>query len=82
MHVSENDVCIFFDMCDDNTDSRVREGIKPHNLIVKLVAVYVGTGLVMMEILYFGVWCRPFSNYWAVPTPNGWSKSYSLEITC
>lgn len=23
-----------------------------------------------MEILYFGVWCRPFSNYWALPTPN------------
>lgn len=23
-----------------------------------------------MEILYLGVWCRPFSNYWAVPTPN------------
>ncbi|KAG4031317.1 hypothetical protein MFRU_009g01040 [Monilinia fructicola] len=49
---------------------KMMEGIKPHNLIVKLVAVYVGTGLVMMEILYFGVWCRPFSNYWAVPTPN------------
>jgi rhodopsin domain-containing protein len=25
---------------------------------------------VIMEILYFGVWCRPFHNYWAVPTPN------------
>lgn len=23
-----------------------------------------------MEILYFGVWCRPFDNYWALPTPN------------
>jgi hypothetical protein len=23
-----------------------------------------------MEILYLGVWCRPFSNYWALPTPN------------
>jgi len=23
-----------------------------------------------MEILYFGVWCRPFHNYWALPTPN------------
>ena len=20
-----------------------------------------------MEILYFGVWCRPFNQYWAVP---------------
>ncbi|KAI9665640.1 MAG: hypothetical protein M1821_003573 [Bathelium mastoideum] len=23
-----------------------------------------------MEVFYFGVWCRPFSWYWAVPTPN------------
>ncbi|KAL9089073.1 MAG: hypothetical protein Q9165_005886 [Trypethelium subeluteriae] len=23
-----------------------------------------------MEIFYFAVWCRPFHNYWAVPTPN------------
>ena len=23
-----------------------------------------------MEILYLGVWCRPFHNYWALPTPN------------
>jgi hypothetical protein len=23
-----------------------------------------------MEILYFAVWCRPFYNYWALPTPN------------
>ncbi|KAI9745526.1 MAG: hypothetical protein M1818_001060 [Claussenomyces sp. TS43310] len=23
-----------------------------------------------MEILYFGVWCRPFHEYWAVPTDN------------
>ncbi|KAF7906682.1 hypothetical protein EAF00_000961 [Botryotinia globosa] len=49
---------------------QMMQGIKPHNLIVKLVAIYVGTGLVVMEVLYFGVWCRPFSNYWAVPTPN------------
>jgi hypothetical protein len=25
---------------------------------------------IVMEILYFGVWCRPFYNYWALPTPN------------
>jgi hypothetical protein len=23
-----------------------------------------------MEILYLGVWCRPFNQYWAVPTNN------------
>jgi hypothetical protein len=24
-----------------------------------------------MEILYFGVWCRPFYDYWEVPVANG-----------
>ncbi|KAI0813556.1 hypothetical protein GGR55DRAFT_537468 [Xylaria sp. FL0064] len=36
-------------------------------LFVKLVAGYVVFGFILMEILYFGVWCRPFSQYWAVP---------------
>ncbi|TEY86378.1 hypothetical protein BOTCAL_0009g00050 [Botryotinia calthae] len=49
---------------------QMMQGIKPHSFIVKLVATYVGASLLIMEILYFGVWCRPFSNYWAVPTPN------------
>ncbi|KAG6031269.1 hypothetical protein E4U41_007642 [Claviceps citrina] len=39
------------------------------NLVVKLVACYVALGFVLMEILYLGVWCRPFDQYWAVP-PN------------
>ncbi|KAK6063209.1 ubid family decarboxylase [Seiridium cupressi] len=39
------------------------------NLAVKVVAVYVAFGFVLMEILYMGVWCRPFTEYWAVP-PN------------
>ncbi|KID96544.1 UbiD family decarboxylase, partial [Metarhizium majus ARSEF 297] len=37
------------------------------NLVVKIVACYVAFGFVLMEILYLGVWCRPFSQYWAVP---------------
>jgi hypothetical protein len=40
------------------------------NLAVKLVAAYVVLGFVAMEILYFGVWCRPFEQYWAVPPDN------------
>ena len=40
------------------------------NFFVKILAAYVGGTFVIMEILYFGVWCRPFHNYWAVPTPN------------
>ncbi|KAJ9663617.1 hypothetical protein H2201_005578 [Coniosporium apollinis] len=40
------------------------------NLTIKVLAGYVAFAFVLMEILYLGVWCRPFSNYWAVPTPN------------
>lgn len=37
------------------------------NFAVKAVAVYVAVGFVVMEVLYFAVWCRPFSGYWEVP---------------
>ncbi|KAM0300562.1 hypothetical protein HYE67_010234 [Fusarium culmorum] len=40
------------------------------NLAVKFVAAYVTAGFVVMEILYLGVWCRPFNQYWAVPPKN------------
>ncbi|KAH8673518.1 hypothetical protein BX600DRAFT_206826 [Xylariales sp. PMI_506] len=40
------------------------------NIVVKAVAVYVACGFVIMEILFFGVWCRPFWHYWEVPTDN------------
>ncbi|CAM1501310.1 Fc.00g104720.m01.CDS01 [Cosmosporella sp. VM-42] len=40
------------------------------NLAVKIVAGYVVLGFVLMEVLYLGVWCRPFNQYWAVPPKN------------
>ncbi|KAK0383392.1 hypothetical protein NLU13_9304 [Sarocladium strictum] len=40
------------------------------NVAVKFVAGYVVVSFVVMEILYLGVWCRPFSQYWAVPPDN------------
>jgi hypothetical protein len=44
------------------------------NLAVKFVAAYTAAGFVIMEILYLGVWCRPFSQYWAVPPENSMSS--------
>jgi hypothetical protein len=41
------------------------------NIAVKVVAGYVAVSFVIMEILYLGVWCRPFHQYWAVPPENG-----------
>jgi hypothetical protein len=37
------------------------------NFLVKLVAVYVVVGFVVMQILWFAAWCRPFNHYWQVP---------------
>ncbi|KAF2712974.1 hypothetical protein K504DRAFT_423216 [Pleomassaria siparia CBS 279.74] len=37
-----------------------------HNLMVKVVAWYVGISYVVMVALWF-VWCRPFHLYWHVP---------------
>lgn len=50
--------------------SKLTLGLK-QNIAVKIVAGYVGVSFVVMEILYFGVWCRPFSHYWRVPVDNG-----------
>ncbi|KAF2110833.1 hypothetical protein BDV96DRAFT_650450 [Lophiotrema nucula] len=40
------------------------------NIAIKMLAAYVALGFVVMEILYFAAWCRPFSEYWAVPTKS------------
>ncbi|KAJ4295029.1 hypothetical protein N0V90_007037 [Kalmusia sp. IMI 367209] len=42
----------------------------PQHKIVLCVSGYTALGFVVMEILYFGVWCRPFNQYWAVPPSN------------
>ncbi|KAF2097798.1 hypothetical protein NA57DRAFT_13344, partial [Rhizodiscina lignyota] len=47
-----------------------------HNLFVKLVIVYVVLGLVAIEIPYFFILCRPFSQYWAMPVRNPQCASY------
>jgi hypothetical protein len=48
------------------------------NTAVKIVAAYVVLGFVVMEILYLGVWCRPFGQYWAVPPENSTCRTELL----
>lgn len=43
--------------------------VLPQHKLVIATSVYVGLTFVTMEVLYLGVWCRPFNQYWAVP-PN------------
>ncbi|KAJ4355557.1 uncharacterized protein N0V89_003575 [Didymosphaeria variabile] len=42
----------------------------PQHKAVLVVSAYTALGFVVMEILYLGVWCRPFNQYWAVPPSN------------
>lgn len=44
--------------------------LRKENIAIKVLCGYVAFGFIFMEIFYLGVWCRPFHNYWAVPTPN------------
>ncbi|KAH7183190.1 uncharacterized protein B0J16DRAFT_373705 [Fusarium flagelliforme] len=46
--------------------SRLTLSLK-QNFLVKLVAGYVVVGFVVMQILWFAAWCRPFDHYWQVP---------------
>ncbi|KAF3040472.1 hypothetical protein E8E12_004702 [Didymella heteroderae] len=47
-----------------------RTALNNENVAIKVLAVYVGLGYVVMQILYFAVWCRPFHEYYAVPTDS------------
>jgi hypothetical protein len=49
--------------------SKLTFGLKQH-FAVKAVGCYVVVSFVVMEVLYLGVWCRPFQEYWAVPPEN------------
>ncbi|KAI4157472.1 MAG: hypothetical protein L6R39_000657 [Caloplaca ligustica] len=44
-------------------------GLK-QNKLVKFVGAYCVFGYVLTQILYLGVWCRPFQQYWQVPVDN------------
>lgn len=44
--------------------------LRKENLAIKALCGYVAFGFIFMEIFYFGVWCRPFYEYWQVPTSS------------
>lgn len=38
--------------------------LRRESIAIKAIAAYTAISFVVMEILYLGVWCRPFHNYW------------------
>ena len=47
-----------------------RTALRNENIAIKILAVYTALGFVVIEVLYFSAWCRPFSEYYAVPTSS------------
>ncbi|QRD85796.1 hypothetical protein F9C07_4817 [Aspergillus flavus] len=49
---------------------RLTANIRFLHLYVKAIAVYVAVGFVVIMVTYFGVYCRPFEQYWQLPVEN------------
>lgn len=46
------------------------------NLYIKILSVYVALGFVVIMLCYYAVYCRPFSQYWAMPVKNMQCATY------
>ncbi|KAJ8117810.1 hypothetical protein OPT61_g1087 [Boeremia exigua] len=47
-----------------------RTALRSEHIAIRILIAYVALGYVVMQVLYFAVWCRPFSAYYAVPTSS------------
>lgn len=47
-----------------------RTALRTENIAIKLLSAYVAIGFFVTEILYFTAWCRPFSEYYTIPTES------------
>lgn len=54
---------------------RMTQGLR-ENLFNKIVSGYVLLGYIIIQITFFGVWCRPFNQYWALPPSNPQCANY------
>ncbi|PLN82649.1 hypothetical protein BDW42DRAFT_77724 [Aspergillus taichungensis] len=54
---------------------RLTKNLRLH-LFVKCIAVYVVVGFVVIMVTYYGVYCRPFSQYWAMPVHDMQCATY------
>ncbi|KAL5333570.1 hypothetical protein BJX70DRAFT_57430 [Aspergillus crustosus] len=54
---------------------RLTKNLRLH-LYVKIVAVYVAVGFVVIMVTYYAVYCRPFSQYWAMPVQDMQCATY------
>lgn len=46
------------------------------NLYIKILSIYVALGFVVIMVCYYAVYCRPFSQYWAMPVQDMQCATY------
>jgi hypothetical protein len=54
---------------------RITQNLKS-NFYIKILSIYVAIGFVVIMITYYAVYCRPFSQYWAMPVENMQCATY------
>ncbi|CAG8330779.1 unnamed protein product [Penicillium nalgiovense] len=54
---------------------RITQNLKS-NFYIKVLSIYVATGFVVIMVTYYAVYCRPFSQYWAMPVENMQCATY------
>ncbi|OQE79117.1 hypothetical protein PENNAL_c0053G00357 [Penicillium nalgiovense] len=54
---------------------RITQNLKS-NFYIKVLSIYVAIGFVVIMVTYYAVYCRPFSQYWAMPVENMQCATY------
>ncbi|KAJ5960201.1 uncharacterized protein N7479_007351 [Penicillium vulpinum] len=54
---------------------RITQNLKS-NLYIKILSIYTAVGFVVVMVTYYAVYCRPFSQYWAMPVDNMQCATY------
>ncbi|KAL2810566.1 UbiD family decarboxylase [Aspergillus granulosus] len=59
--------------------STMTSGLWQHRF-VKIIGAICIFSFILIEILFFAVWCRPFSAYWSVPPKNQQCAVYTNHV--
>ncbi|PYH47304.1 uncharacterized protein BP01DRAFT_335708 [Aspergillus saccharolyticus JOP 1030-1] len=49
---------------------RLTHNVRLLRMYVNLIAVFIAVGFVVIMVTYYAVYCRPFSQYWAMPVQD------------
>ncbi|RAL14367.1 uncharacterized protein BO97DRAFT_284037 [Aspergillus homomorphus CBS 101889] len=60
--------------------STMTKGLSQHKW-VKGISIFCAISFVVIEILFFGGWCHPFSAYWSVPPKSVQCSVYRNHLT-